>query len=254
MAERDQIIEFCNELLEVDAFVDYGPNGLQVPGSTEVRRIATAVSAHLASIEAALGVGAEMLLTHHGLFWDFHPRVLSEQMADRLRPALANGLSIAGYHLPLDAHPEIGNNALLAEALGLEVDLDRRFAAVKGREIGVIGRSKEGISPDRLYALLTETLDREPLRQGAGPERIHTVGIVTGSATGEIHEAIALGLDAYITGEPAEHVLADATEGGIHFYAAGHYATEVAGIKRLGELVAKRFDLDHSFLDLPNPV
>lgn len=254
MAERDQIIDFCNDLLEIEAFVDYGPNGLQVPGKREVGRVATAVSAHLASIEAAVKAGADLLLTHHGLFWDFHPRALSEQMATRLKHALTAELSIAGYHLPLDAHPEIGNNALLVEALGFAQDPDRRFATVKGRQIGIVGRSNTGVSPDRLYALLTDTLDREPLRQGAGPDRIHTVGVVTGSATGEIHEAIALGLDAFITGEASEHVMADAEEGRIHFFAAGHYATEVAGIRGLGELVGERFGIDHIFLDLPNPV
>lgn len=254
MAGRDQIIEFSNELLEIEAFSDYGPNGLQVPGKREVGRIATAVSAHLGSIEAALSAEADLLLTHHGLFWDFHPRALSEQMATRLRLALGAGLSIAGYHLPLDAHPEIGNNALLARSLGLEVESAQRFADVKGREIGIIGVSEAGLSPECLASLLNETLDREPLRQGDGPDLIRTVGIVTGSAAGEIHEAIALGLDAFITGEPAEHAMADATEGHIHFYAAGHYATEMAGIRRLGELVAERFGVDHVFLDLPNPV
>lgn len=254
MAERDQIIDYCNKLLEIEAFTDYGPNGLQVPGRREVARVATAVSAHLASIEAAIEAGADLLMTHHGLFWDFHPRALSEQMATRLKRALTADLSIAGYHLPLDAHPEVGNNALLIEALDFEQDRGRRFATVKGREIGIIGRSDTGISPDHLYALLTETLDREPLRQGAGPDRIHTIGVVTGSATGEIHEAIAAGLDAFITGEASEHVMADAEEGRIHFFAAGHYATEVAGIRRLGELVSESFGIDHIFLDLPNPV
>lgn len=259
MAGRDQIIEFCDQLLETGAFVDYGPNGLQVPGATEVRRVATAVSAHRASIEAAIETDAQLLLTHHGLFWDFHPRALSEQMAERLRLALGADLSLAGYHLPLDAHPRIGNNALLTQALGFQPELDERgnpeaFAAVKGRPIGVIGRSGEGLSPAELGARLTETLGREPLRQGKGPERIHSIGVVTGSAAGSIHEAIELGLDAFITGEPAEHAMADAQEGRIHFFAAGHYATETAGIRRLGELVEERFEVEHVFLDIPNPV
>lgn len=268
MARRDQIIGFCDQLLEIEGFTDYGPNGLQVPGATEISRVATAVSAHRASIEAAIEAGAQLLLTHHGLFWDFHPRALSEQMAARLRLALTADLSVAGYHLPLDAHPEIGNNALLAEALGFTAAPAptsagtapavprQRFAAVKGRQIGVIGRCTEpdGITAAELTARIESALGRTPLLQGAGPERITTIGVVTGSAAGEIHEAITLGLDAFITGEPSEHVLADATEGAIHFFAAGHYATEVAGIKRLGELVAERFAVEHTFLDIPNPV
>lgn len=259
MAKRDQIIEFCDKLLEIEAFSDYGPNGLQVPGAPEVTRVATAVSAHRASIEAAIEAGAELLLAHHGLFWDFHPRALSEAMAARLRLTLEFGLSIAGYHLPLDAHPELGNNVLLARALGYETrpaesGAEQMFAAVKGRPIGVIGRSAEGLTPTELQTRLTQVLGRQPLHQGAGPDRIHSLGVVTGSAAGSIHEAVALGLDAFVTGEPAEHAMADAEEGRIHFFAAGHYATEKGGIRRLGELVAERFAIEVVFLDLPNPV
>jgi dinuclear metal center YbgI/SA1388 family protein len=260
VAERDQIIEFCDELLQIDRFTDYGPNGLQVPGSAEVTRVATAVSAHRASIEAAIEAGAQLLLTHHGLFWDFHPRALSEQMAARLKLALTADLSIAGYHLPLDAHPGIGNNALLVEQLGFTLATENgapeRFAAVKGSPIGMIGRHPDprGISVAELTGRLHKLLDRPPLLQGAGPECVTSIGVVTGSATSEIHEAITLGLDAFITGEASEHVLADATEGGIHFFAAGHYATEVAGIRRLGETVAAEFGVEHLFLDIPNPV
>ncbi len=259
MAARDDILAFCDETLEIGAFTDYGPNGLQVPGTREVRRVASGVSAHRELIEKAVAAEADLLLTHHGLFWDFHPRALSEPMAVRLRLALGADLSIAGYHLPLDAHAEIGNNVLLAQLLGFEVDTaadgaPERFASVKGREIGVIGRSEAGITIDQLSESITSSLGRVPLLQGAGPERIHSIGVVTGSAAGEIHEAIALGLDAFITGEPSEHAMADAAEGQIHFLAAGHYATETLGIRRLGELVGERFDVEHIFIDVPNPV
>jgi putative NIF3 family GTP cyclohydrolase 1 type 2 len=166
-------------------------------------------------------------------------------MAHRLKLALANDLSIAGYHLPLDAHGEIGNNVLLAEGLGFTVNADppadapERFAAVKGRPIGVIGHHPTGITAAELSDRIETLLGREPLLQGTGPEQIRSIGVVTGSAAGNIHEAIALGLDAFITGEPSEHAMADAEEGAIHFYAAGHYATEKAGIRRLGELVGR---------------
>ena len=257
MADRDQIIRFCDELLEISTFTDYGPNGLQVPGRGEVKRVATAVSAHKASIEAAINAEAELLITHHGLFWDFHPRALSEVMAERLRLALGSELNLAGYHLPLDAHPGIGNNVLLLQDLGFEPK--GRFASVKGREIGFYGDLDPTAGPAtielaELTERLTSILGREPLHQGGGPGSIRRIGVVTGSAAGEIHNAIELGLDAFITGEPAEHVLADATEGSIHFFAAGHYATECAGVRRLGELAAAEFGLDHLFLDLPNPV
>jgi dinuclear metal center YbgI/SA1388 family protein len=260
VAERDQIIEFCDELLQIDRFTDYGPNGLQLPGNAEVTRVATAVSAHRASIEAAIEAGAQLLLTHHGLFWDFHPRALSPQMATRLKLALTADLSVAGYHLPLDAHPTIGNNALMVERLGFTLATENgepeRFAAIKGSPIGMIGRHPDprGINVAELTERIAKLLNRPPLLLGDGPECVTSIGVVTGAAASEIHEAVALGLDAFITGEPSEHVFADATEGGIHFFAAGHYATEVAGIKQLGEVVAAEFGVEHHFLDLPNPV
>lgn len=261
MADRDEIIAFCDELLEAGRFHDYGPNGLQVPGSREIGYVVSGVSAHRELIEAAIALGPEegdgsggagLLLAHHGLFWEFLPLALTEQMADRLRPALDAGLSIAGYHLPLDAHPEIGNNALLCGRLGLTVE--GRFAEARGGEIGVIGVATQPIGPEQLAARLSDLLGREPLHQGAGPASIGRIGIVSGAGGSFIHDAVALGLDALITGEPAEHVMADAREGGVHFYAAGHYATETLGISRLGELVGERFGIPHSFVDVPNPV
>jgi dinuclear metal center YbgI/SA1388 family protein len=253
VAGRDEIIAFCDDLLEIGVFDDYGPNGLQVPGSAEVGRVATGVSAQRDLIERASAAGAELLLTHHGLFWDFLPRALTEQMAARLSAALGTGLSVAGYHLPLDAHRGIGNNALLCAGLGFEPD-PRPFAEVKGRPIGVIGRHTEGVPAADLAARVESLLGREPLVFDAGPETIREIGIVSGAGASEIHEAIRLGLDAFLTGEPAEHAMADAREGGVHFLAAGHYATETLGIRRLGELVAERFGVEHEFIDIPNPV
>jgi len=253
VASRDEVITFCDDLLEIDSYDDYGPNGLQVPGSGTVDRIATAVSAHLASIEAAIELGADLLLTHHGLFWDFHPRALTPAMATRLRAALGAGLSIAGYHLPLDAHREIGNNVLIARRLGFQPGPEP-IGEARGRAIGAVARTPEPIGAADLFALLASELGREPLVFDAGPDRVASIGVVTGAGASGIHEAIALGLDAFITGEPSEHVMADAREGGIHFIAAGHYATEVCGIARLGELVAERFGIRHDFIDIPNPV
>lgn len=253
MAERDQIVRFCDETLDAATFGDYGPNGLQVPGNPEVGKVATVVSAHRASIEAAIEAGADLLLAHHGLFWDFHPRALSEQMATRLKLCFEAGLSVAGYHLPLDAHPEIGNNVLLCRQLGFEPE-PQTIGSAKGRNVGAIGRRTEPVSPVELTASIATALDREPLVFDDGPEEIRSIGIVSGSAASDIHTAITLGLDAYMTGEPSEHAMADAREGGIHFFAAGHYATEVCGIRRLGELVAEKFGIEHQFIDLPNPI
>ncbi len=253
MADRDEMIAYIDELLEIDRFGDYGPNGLQVPGRTEVDRVATAVSAHLASIEAAVESGADLLLTHHGLFWDFHGRALTEAMAARLRLALGADLNLAGYHLPLDGHPEIGNNALILRQLGFE-PMPGEIGEAKGRHIGAVGRRGEPIASAEFFDLIGRELGREPLVFDAGPEMISTIGVVTGAGASDIHEAIALGLDAYLTGEPAEHVMADAQEGGIHFIAAGHYATEICGIRELGDLVSRQFGVEHEFLDLPNPI
>jgi dinuclear metal center YbgI/SA1388 family protein len=253
MAGRDEILAFCDELLDAGAFTDYGPNGMQVPGKAEVTRIATCVSAHRESIDAAISAGAEMLLAHHGLFWDFHPRSLTEQMAARLRAALGADLTVAGYHLPLDAHPQIGNNALLRAELGLEPS-DLVLGEVKGRAIGAVGTAAGGIPAAELFGRVERATGRAPLAFEAGPAEVRSVGIVSGSASSALAEAVALGLDAFITGEPAEHVMADAREGGIHFIAAGHYATETFGIRRLGELVAERWNVEHLFIDVPNPV
>lgn len=253
VADREEIIEFCDELLDTASFRDYGPNGLQVPGRREVSRVATAVSAHLASIEAALEAGADLLVTHHGLFWDFHPRALTEEMAERLRVALGAGLSVAGYHLPLDAHPEVGNNALITRQLGFDL-VPGDLGEAKGRYIGAVGRRQEPIPAGNLFKLVETELDREPLVFAEGPEVVSTIGVVTGAGASDIHRAISLGLDAYLTGEPSEHVMADAREGGIHFIAAGHYATEICGIRRLGDLIADEFGVAHEFIDQPNPI
>ncbi len=253
MVGRDEIVSFCDDLLDAATWEDYAPNGLQVPGTAEVSKVVTGVSAHRELIERAVASGAQLALVHHGLFWDSQPRALSEQMAGRLRMVLDSGLSIAAYHLPLDAHREIGNNALLCRQLGFQPD-PRPFAEIRGRPIGIVGRSTGGIEAGALRRAVAELLDREPLVFDAGPEVVRSIGIVSGAGASEILGAVELGLDAFLTGEPAEHAMADAREGGLHFIAAGHYATETLGIRRLGELVAERFDTEHEFIDIPNPI
>lgn len=251
-ASRDEIIRFCDELLASESFEDYGPNGIQVPGRAEVRTVVTGVSAHLELIERAVDVDADLLLAHHGLLWNSQPRALSEPMAARLRAALTAELTIAAYHLPLDAHHEIGNNALLCAALGFEAG--EGFAQAGGQQIGVVGTAPEPMPAADLSARISELLDREPLLLGAGPDLVETLGIVSGGGAAYLSEAAALGLDAMLTGEPTEHVTADAREAGLHFYAAGHHATERLGIRRLGERISERFGVRHEFIDVPNPV
>lgn len=252
MAAAAEIIDFADDLLDAASFTDYGPNGLQVPGAAEVERVITCVSAHREAIDHAVGAEADLLIAHHGLFWDFHPRSLSPQMAERLRIALGADLGVAGYHLPLDAHPEIGNNVLLARALGFTPR--ERFAEAKGAPIGWAAERAGGVAAPELVESIAEAVDREPLVLGDGPSRIERIGVVTGAGASFIGEAIELGLDALITGEPAEHATADAAEGGIHFIAAGHYATETFGVRALGERIAANFGVAHEFAHFPNPV
>jgi dinuclear metal center YbgI/SA1388 family protein len=253
VAARDEILRFCDELLDVAAFEDYGPNGLQVPGAAEVSRVATGVSANVELLQAAVERDAQLVLTHHGLLWGSELSALSVPMAVRLRTLLCADVSLAAYHLPLDAHPEIGNNALLRDALGLEPD-GRPFGEAKGSAVGVIGRAADPIEVGELRRRLSEAVGQEPLVFDSGPERISSVGIVTGGGSFAVHEAGQLGLDALVTGEPSEPVMGEAREYGVHFLAGGHYATETFGIRKLGELIAERFSVEHEFIDVPNPI
>lgn len=253
MADRDEIIRFCDDLLEIDGFEDYGPNGRQVPGSPEVHRVASGVTPSLELLQGAIAEGADLVLTHHQLFFGGLGEGLSEQLTARLRAVMDAGTTVASYHLPLDAHREIGNNALLCEALGLEQD-PRPFSPVKGRPIGVIGQSPAGIGAAELKARVASVTGQEPISFDAGPDTVRTVGIVTGGGASALAEAGALGLDALVTGEAAEHAMSDARELGVHFHAAGHYATEKSGVRRLGDLIAERFGVEHAFVDVPNPV
>ncbi len=252
VTQLSEAISYLDELLEIGDFQDYGPNGLQVPGSRELSLVVTAVSAHRELFEQAAAAGAQLVVAHHGLFWDFHPRVITPAMKERLRILFDNDIALAGYHLPLDAHPEVGNNALICAALGLE--RAEPFGEHRGRAVGFVGRSAEGIPFEELRRRCVAAFGQEPFIWETGPDVIQSVGVVSGGAASSFGEAIANRLDAFLTGEPAEHVMADARESGTHFIAAGHYATETFGVRRLGELLAERFGLEHHFVEGPNPI
>jgi dinuclear metal center YbgI/SA1388 family protein len=241
------IVSWASELLDADGFEDHGPNGLQVPGAEEVDAIATGVSANLELIERARDAGAGLVLAHHGLFWNGAPLALSRPLAGRLRALLSADVALAAYHLPLDAHPEIGNNALIADGLGC--DSREPFA-----RIGFVARWEDGIRARELFERVRTLTAREPLVFDGGPDVVRTLGVVSGGAAGLLDDAAAAGLDAFLTGEPKEPVMGTAREAGIHFIGAGHYATETFGIRRLGELAAQRFGVRHEFIDVPNPV
>jgi len=253
MAPLREIVAELDRLLEPETFSDYGPNGLQVEGAGEVAHVATGVSASAELFDRAIAAGAQLIVTHHGLFWEGDdPRVLGSHRA-RLRALLAADVSLASYHLPLDAHPRVGNNALIAAGLGL-VD-PQPFAVHRGRTIGVRAVVPgEGIGAAELLARIAALTAREPLAFPGGPQRVRSVGIVSGGAARSVREAIALGLDAFITGEPAEWARALAAEAGIHFIAAGHHATETFGPRALGEHLRERFGVAWTDIDVANPV
>jgi dinuclear metal center YbgI/SA1388 family protein len=221
--------------------------GMQVIGADEVTKIAAAVSSSLEAFRRTREAGAELLVVHHGLFWENDPRVVDAAMKARLEALFEGDITLAAYHLALDAHPEIGNNAILARTL--EIAEPERFL-----EWGFGGRLREPAGLSELAGRLQQATGREPQVFEGGPERITRVAIVTGGGAKLVREAAAEGYDAYITGEPAEPTLHLARELGIHFLAGGHYATETFGIKALAEKLGERFGLPSEFLDVPVPV
>jgi dinuclear metal center YbgI/SA1388 family protein len=252
-AALSDIVQELDNLLEPARFQDYCPNGLQVPGRAEVHTVATGVSAHLELFELARAERADLLLVHHGIFWGSASGPIDVSLKRRLALLFDANMSLAAYHLPLDAHPELGNNALLGRALGAE-ELEP-FAFHQGEPIGFLARLPgEGLAASELFARIRLITAREPLVFDAGPARVQLVAIVSGAGANFLDDAVAAGADAFLTGEPAERVMAHAREARLHFIAAGHYATETFGVKRLGEHLRERFDLRHVFLDVPNPV
>jgi dinuclear metal center YbgI/SA1388 family protein len=252
-ARLADIVRELDGLLRPERFDDYCPNGLQVPGAELVATVATGVSAHLELFERAHAAGAELVLAHHGLFWGSGPGAIDAALARRLRVLFAGDISLLAYHLPLDAHPEVGNNALLARALGA-ARLEP-FARHRGEPIGCLAELPgEGLPVAELLGRVREATAREPLAFDYGPPLVRRIGIVTGAGADHLAEAVAAGADAFLTGEPAERVMAQAREARVHFLAAGHYATETFGVRRLGELLCERFDVRHVFLDIPNPI
>ena len=248
MAARDEIVAWADEYLDLPSYPDYGPMGLQVAGAEEVRKIVCGVSASRELFERAAEAGAQLVLVHHGLFWEKEPRAVGPLMRERLRALFDADLSLVGYHLALDAHPEIGNNALLCDELGVE--RERRFA--DGYGFG--GRLPESVPISALAERVHERLGRMPLVFSYGPELVERVAVCSGGAARYIAQASAEGYDCFVTGEADEPTKHAAKEGGVHFVAGGHYATETLGVRALAARLAERFGLAWEFVDLPNPV
>ena len=252
MTRLSDLIDELDAMLEPDRYKDYGPNGLQITGPEEILCIVSGVSANLATFQAAADLGADLVLTHHGLLWDKAPRRIDEAMKRRLKVLFDHDMALAAYHLPLDGHLEHGNNALLAQGLGA-VEA-RPFGEHGAVTIGVEARFDEPISREELLARVAELCGRHPLAFADGPDPVRSIGIVSGAGGDYLPEAAARGLDAFLTGEPSERDMAEAAERGVTYIAAGHYATETFGVRRLGDLLAERFGIRHAFADVPNPI
>jgi dinuclear metal center YbgI/SA1388 family protein len=247
MASRDEILAFCDRLLDVESYPDYGPVGLQVTGAAEVRKIVCGVSASRELFEEAAARGAQLVLVHHGLFWKGDSPVVTPVLRDRLRTLFDADLTLAAYHLALDAHPEIGNNAYLCRELS--VTPERRFS-----DVGWGGPLDRPLSASDFAERVQRVVERMPLVFSYGPDEISRVAICSGGAARELGTAVAEGYDCYVTGEAAEPTKHAAKEAGIHFVAAGHYATETSGVKLLAGRVADELGVEWEFVDLPNPV
>jgi len=241
-----------NRLLKPGDFRDYCPNGLQVEGKSSIKTLMTGVTASQDFLEAAINKGADAILVHHGYFWKGEDPVISGIKKTRLKTLLEHDISLLAYHLPLDAHPQLGNNAQLGLTLGFrtEADLDPLHKS----RVGVWGYVEEPCSGEILTARINSSLNRSPLHIPGKAKIIEKIAWCTGSAQSYIELAHDAGVDAYITGEVSEQTVHFARETGMHFYAAGHHATERYGVQAVGRYLADELDIHHEFIDIDNPV
>ncbi len=244
-----ELVDYLNEYLDIANVPDYpgATNGLQVESSGSVSRIVACTDACQATIEAAIEHSAELMLVHHGLFWGEGPLPLIDRQYHRIRSLLLHDIAVYSAHLPLDAHPEVGNNVQLAHAIQLNVE--GRFGDFEGHPIGVWGTLS--IERDELALRLRESLGGEPFVISCGPQRVGRLGIVTGGAASLISQARDAGLDTFITGEGPHHSYFEAEEWGLNVFYAGHYATETLGVKALAQHVSEKFSLAWEFIDHP---
>jgi dinuclear metal center YbgI/SA1388 family protein len=247
--DRIELELYLNNLLEIGRFRDYCPNGLQVEGGRRVQKIATGVTASLAFLEAAVEWGADAVLVHHGYFWKNEAPQITGRKYQRLRTLIVNDLNLFAYHLPLDSHPELGNNAQIGARLGLIAD--GRFG---DQDLGWIAPLPMPLSLEHFTASVENALGRKPLVLGDADRELRRVAWCTGGAQGFFDDAIAAGADVYLSGEVSEQTMHIAAESGVAYLAAGHHATERFGVQAVGSHLSERFDIEHLFIDIDNPV
>ncbi len=246
--DRSALDAYLGEFLQVHAFRDYCPNGLQVEGRAEIRRIVSGVTASAALIDAAVAAGADALLVHHGYFWRGEDGRITGLRRRRIGRLIEHNLNLFAYHLPLDAHPEVGNNTTLGRELGLTVS-----ARGGDNDLVVLAEAPAGLYLADFAAIVGKRLGRAPLVVGEGGRLLRRVAWCTGGAQGYFEQAIAMGADAYLSGEISEPTVHLARESGVAYLAAGHHATERYGVQALGGHLAKHFGLEHHFIDIDNP-
>ena len=247
--KREELVSYLDDLLGSAKFRDYCPNGLQVEGRDEVQRIVAGVTASQALLDAAIEANADAILVHHGYFWKGDDGRITGIRRKRLGTLIDHNINLIAYHLPLDAHPELGNNAQLASRLGWIPE--GRFGE---QDIGWFGRLAEPTVLSSLTKQLAQVLGREPLVIGDQSRHIAKIAWCSGGAQGYLEQAIALGVDAYVSGEISEQTVHLARESGVAYIAAGHHATERYGVQAVAEHLAARFGLDCQFIDVANPV
>ncbi len=252
MTTLKNILSFTNQYLQIDRFRDYCPNGLQVEGKQDINHIITGVSSSIELFQKAQEENGDLILVHHGLLWANKPAVIMGSFKRRIEFLLQYQLSLLAYHLPLDAHEEVGNNAILAGLFELQ-DI-KSFAEYKGRKIGYIGTLAKETAFNSFLEKVKSVCQNELIYYPYGNPQVKRIGIVSGGAAAELQQAVDAECDVFITGEVNESTMHFAKEEGIHFIAGGHYNTEKFGIQRLGEKLAAEFNLKHSFIDIANPV
>lgn len=253
MIQCDALVDYLSELLQPAQYADYCPNGLQIEGCKEIKRIATGVTANQAFLDQAIKAKVDLCLVHHGFFWKGEDPCLIGIKRHRVGALIQHNINLLAYHLPLDGHPTLGNNIQLAKQLGICVS-DVPLPDGMSPALTLMGELQAPKSGLEFAQQIQKTLSREPLHIPGRANVIKTVAWCTGAAQDCIVAAIDAGCDAFITGEVSERTVDLARESGIHFYAAGHYATEQFGVQALGQHLADRFDLTHQFIAVPNPV